>query len=102
MAKDVLVVDSQQREHRWTEHKDCFRVEIFRDREEPPDPAGLCDGGDYVCSFQLRMEADGGVYCSWQDAEHGEIHCLEFATYAKFYEKVTSCLQSLLDVECRG
>lgn len=95
MAKDILIVDKDERIHRWTERKDCFRVQIFRDRQEPPDPAGLCDGGDYVCQFQLRMDNDGGVYCSWQDSEHGELHVIGFATYRDFYEKVTHCLKGL-------
>ena len=99
MAKDKLIVDSKECEHRWTEHKDRFQVQIFRDRQEPPDPSGLCDGGDYVCRFQLRMEKNGGVYCSWQDTEHGDLHSITFPTYASFYKQMTRCLQPLLGRE---
>lgn len=46
---------------------------IFRHYGESPDPAGLCDGGDYTQEIQIRVEnKNGDIYLYIQPMEGGE------------------------------
>ena len=46
---------------------------IFRSYDEVPDPAGLCDGGDYMEEVQIRIENScGDIYMLVRPRERNE------------------------------
>lgn len=49
-----------------------FKGSIFRHYGERPDPAGLCDGGDYIQNIQIRVDnKNGDVFLSISPRERG-------------------------------
>lgn len=64
-----------------------IEVQVLIDREEPPDPAGLCDGVDYERDLKIRMNQDGTVDAFWNRYEHPSgLEERTWKTYESFWD----------------
>ena len=70
-ASESYRYETKERSHsvRIATECDTFAVGGFRHRGGPPDPAGLCDGGDYIRELRISRNNDGTVRVSWRVAE---------------------------------
>lgn len=74
MGKDTFQVDLLK-EVSFSEKIAASKLQgcIFRSDGNSPDPAGLCDGGDYIKSIQIRVEnKEGDIYLSIHPRERDE------------------------------
>ena len=90
----VVTTHARDAGNRSRTKRDSFHAYQCVDRQERPDPAGLCDGVDYQKELQIRLEYDGSVYISWQDGEQWEGKSVELP-YAEFYDAMAKFLPTL-------
>lgn len=57
------------------------------------DPSGLCDGGDYVQSVQVRLEEDGTIFVSLTDRERSDTDSQHSMSYDEFYRRMTNAFR---------
>ena len=73
-----------------------FYFQQFMDYEGPPDPAGLCDGGDYCNSLQFRLEEDlETMFVSWQPGDHSSGLRTFTMPYDEFFAAIVPALKAI-------
>ena len=76
-------------------YHDCIKGSVFRSSGQPPDPAGLCDGGDWIQSVQIRIDGKttGRVYIAVEPIERGEWYSLELE-WPEFFDMMQAAVSA--------
>ena len=76
----------------------CVEAALFTHYGGPPDPAGLCDGGDYHHQLTIRLEGTDEkpmVFIGWNEYEDDDTWQNVTLSYTEFWDAVVGAMRKL-------